>query len=163
MERHIPPSCEAGLAAKAVDDGGLQRTGEHLPDRLTGVVEADSLGHFCWRVPRHFFQTVLATILGSSIMRICELTEERNHARIGGAFAEAKKRAQNVDLLRVVGKGDKTGDDAPDDFDRRQPPAGAHIGHDDLRGNQHDAVRHVEVCRESCKKKTSVSVPLRIM
>lgn len=83
------------------------------------------------------------------MLMVCELTEEGDHAWIRSTFTETEKCAQYIDLSGIVSDGNESSDDAPDDFDRRQPPAGTDIGHDDLRRNQHDAIGNVEVGRET--------------
>ena len=81
----------------------------------------------------------------STCLKCGYLTEKGNHAWVSGTLAEAQERTQHIYLFGIVRNGNKTRDYTPDDFHRRQPPTRSDIGHDDLRGDQHDAVSHVEV------------------
>lgn len=77
-----------------------------------------------------------------------KLTKQRHHARPRAALKETQEDAQHVDLLRVLAQRDEARHEAPADLQPRQPPARSHPGHDDLAGDEHDAVRDAEVGRE---------------
>lgn len=88
-----------------------------------------------------------------------ERTKQRDHAGICCALAQSQKHPQYIHLLHTGSHGDQPRDDTPDDFQRGQPPTWSHVGHDDLRGDEHDAVRNVEVGGKSTRSASAYSVP----
>lgn len=102
----------------------LQCTRHHRPDSLARVVEPHTLGELRRCVPVH---------------------QQRHHTRPSAAFAEAEEDAERVHLLRVFDEGEHACDDAPADFESREPVARANVRQNDLRGYEHDAVRDIEI------------------
>lgn len=49
----LPPPDKAVATMHGFHNGRLHRPRHHLPNCLAGMVEADPLGHFQWRVPAH--------------------------------------------------------------------------------------------------------------